>query len=71
MDYETAQVAKMTAGVRLAAALDGLITGYKASALLDADYVVDRVTALVARYDEETAEADAVFASLVAERIEF
>ena len=72
MDYETAQVVKVRAGAFLIGGLQGLLEAYDlAPTSLGEAYVVERVRQLKADYDAQVAEADAVFAALAAEPIEF
>jgi hypothetical protein len=72
MNYEQAQVAKMLAGIRLAAALEGLLEVHDLMpSSSDADYIVERVRFLKDRYREEVAEPDRLFAALMAEPIKF
>lgn len=65
MDYETAQVATMLAGARLAGALDGLMEMHDLSPF-ELDYLAERVRFLTNRYREEVAEADRAFAETAA-----
>jgi len=71
MNYEQAQVATMLAGIRLAAALEGLLEVHDLMPSDDADYVTERVRFLTNRYREEVAEPNRAFEAAAAEPIKF
>lgn len=70
MTYEQAQTVKALAAARLVGGIKGLL---QMRGLLDLDgtYVADEVASLMARYAEETEEADRFFEAFVAEPITF